>query len=140
MVARMTGLPVAAAARELGIKSGTLRRWIRQGCPAQHGRRGRGHATSVDPEQVRAWRGADPRGAAVMEIADTLPEVLACAITESHRLAAGVDKRQLAGILAATWAMVTTAALDHLRELNPHVPEVGTLPDEIERLRKINCG
>jgi len=72
-----------------------------------------------------------------MEIADTLPEVLACAITESHRLAAGVDKRQLAGVLAATWAMVTTAALDHLRELNPHVPEVETLPDEIERLRKI---
>lgn len=134
----MTGLPLHDAARALGIRPGTLRRWIRQGCPAQRGRRGRGNSTLVNPESVRQWREADPVGVAILEIADALPETLAGAIAQSHRLAQGIDKRQLAGILAATWVMVTTAALDHLRDLNPYVPEIETLPDEIERLRKIN--
>jgi hypothetical protein len=52
--------------------------------------------------------------------------------------AGGIDRRQLAGILAATWYVGTCEVLDWLREHYPGVPELGsTLPDPIERLRKI---
>lgn len=52
----MTGLPVPDAARMLNVRPGTLRRWIRQGCPVvERGRRGRGHAERVDPAAVAAW-------------------------------------------------------------------------------------
>lgn len=60
----MTGLPLPAAARELGVSVPTLRRWLRQGAPqAARGRRGRGHAATIDPEQVRAWRAGARSGA-----------------------------------------------------------------------------
>lgn len=138
MVARMTGLPLHDAARVLGVRPGTLRRWVREGCPAQHGRRGRGHSTLVDPESVRQWREADPRAAAILEIAGALPDLLAIAIVESWRQSEGVDKRRLAGLMVATWYTATTAILDHARTLNPNVPDVSALPESMVRLRKTN--
>ena len=49
-------LPLAAAARQLGKSPGTLRRWIRSGCPALAGGRGHGKGSRVDLAAVRAWR------------------------------------------------------------------------------------
>src|SRR5690606_31797540 len=130
-------LPIVDAASALSVPAGTLRRWIREGCPHVPGRRGRGCATLVDVQAVKQWRQANDRDALLQELAAALPDVLAAASVESWRLAEGIDKRKLAGITAATWYVCTSAVLDHLREQCPAVPELARLPDEIERLRKI---
>ena len=132
-----TGLPIADAARVLGERPGTLRRWVREGCPTINpGRRGRGHAVLVDPGQIQRWRDGG-REALLLEFASAMPGLLATATMQSWRQAEGIDKRRLAGILAAAWYASTTAALDHLRALCPGVPDVSSLPPEIEHLRKI---
>jgi transposase-like protein len=134
----MTGLPVDQAAAALGITKGTLRRWLRQGCPAvTRGRRGRGQAALVDPEQVMQWREAGERQRIYLELAGAVPVVLAKATCEAVRMTEGIDKRRLAGVQAATWYVATSAVLDHLRESCPSVPEVSEIPDEIQQLRKI---
>lgn len=134
----MTAVPLAAAAAELGVRVGTLRRWTRQGCPVvQRGSRGRGHALLLDVETVRTWSGAAGRDALVLEVAAEIPSLLATAAAESLQRASGVDKRALAGILVGSWYLATIAIVDRLRELNPAIPEPDTLPAEIERLRKI---
>ncbi|MGH8063230.1 MAG: hypothetical protein ACREO7_14590, partial [Pseudoxanthomonas sp.] len=131
-------LPVPEAATAMGVRLGTLRRWISQGCPvASRGRRGRGHALLVDPEAVRQWRAAGATDAVVLELAASLPEVLAAAAVDSWQQAQGVDKRALAAITAAGWFVAANAVADHLRARCPAVPEVSSLPEEIERLRKI---
>jgi len=44
----VTALPVDQAAAALGVPCDTLRRWLREGCPAvTRGRRGRGPAQAV---------------------------------------------------------------------------------------------
>ena len=133
-----TGLPLAEAAQALGVRQGTLRRWIRQGCPvASRGRRGRGHAVLLDPAAVRQWREAGERERIFLELAAAVPHVLAHAAAKSFRLAEGLDKRRLAGALAATWYVSASAVLDHLRQQCPAVPEVADVPEEIASLRKI---
>ena len=137
----MTALPVNQAAAALGVPCGTLRRWLREGCPAvTRGRRGRGHAALVDPAQVLQWREAGERDRIYLELAGAVPAVLARATCESARRAEGIDKRRLAGVLAAAWYLNTAAVLDHLRESCPAVPDVDkdAFPDEIEQLRKIS--
>lgn len=136
----MTGLPLTEAARELGISSSTLRRWIeKDGAPvAQRGRRGRGCRTLICPTAVRAWRAATGREAALIEISNAMPELIARAAMESWRQAQGVDKRRLAGVMAAGWFIATSAVLDHLHRLHPAIaPDPRTLPEPIRRLRKI---
>lgn len=132
-------LPIPEAARELGVKPGTLRRWVAEGCPiVQRGRRGRGCALLLDPDAVRRWRGADQRDALILEIAQALPEVLAGAADQASRLTEGPHKRAVAGALAGAWYLGASAVLDHLRTLCPAVPEVTRpLPESIERLQKI---
>lgn len=132
------GLPLAAAAQALGIPQGTLRRWMREGCPvAARGRRGRGHAVLLDPAAVRQWREAGERERIYLELAGAVPAVLAEAAAESLRQAQGLDKKRLAGTLAASWYLGTTAVLDHMREQCPAVPDVTDVPEQIEQLRKI---
>lgn len=132
------GLPLARAATELGIRTGTLRRWIREGCPVvSRGRRGRGQAALVSVAQVKEWREAGARQQAALELAGAVPLVLAVATDVAWRQAMGLDKRRLAGVLAATWYMQTTGLLDYLREQCPEVPEVDAIPHEIDALRKI---
>ncbi len=134
----MTALPVDAAARALGVPPGTLRRWIRQGCPqAQRGRRGRGHAQLVDPDHVRQWRAADPRAAAILAVAAAFPEIFADALVAAWQRSEGIDKRRLAGLMAATWYSTSTTLLDYMRKECPAVPDVSALPEPIERLRNI---
>lgn len=132
------GLPVDKAAAVLGIPKGTLRRWLRQGCPVVvHGRRGRGQAALVDPQEVLQWRQAGEQQRIYLELAGAVPLVLARATCDSVRMTQGIDKRRLAGVQAATWYVATNAVLDHLRERCPSVPELAEVPDEIEQLRKI---
>lgn len=101
------------------------------------GRRGRGQAALVDPDQVREWRESGAREQILLALASSVPTVLAVATVESWRMAAGLDKRRLAGVLAGTWYTQTTSVLDHLRTQCPSVPDVDVLPAEIEQLRKI---
>lgn len=134
----MTGLPIPDAAQELGVSVATLRRWIQRGCPvASRGRRGRGCRALIDPGEVRAWRQAGEREAVLMELASALPGVLADAVCESWQRAEGIDKRRLANVMTATWYIAATAVNDHMREHCLGVPEVSSLPDPIQRLRKI---
>ena len=134
----MAGIPIPEAARVLGIRPGTLARWVKQGAPCvQRGRRGRGHALLVDVEQVLQWRGAAAADALVLELATALPEVLAGAAAEAHRLTDGPCKTAAAGVLAGCWYLSATAVLDLLRQRCPSVGEVRSLPEEIERLQKI---
>ncbi|CAD0328112.1 hypothetical protein CFBP7900_17650 [Xanthomonas hortorum pv. carotae] len=134
----MHGVPLDRAAATLGVPTGTLRRWVRQGCPVvQRGQRGRGNAALVDPEQVLEWRQAGERQQIYLELASAVPAVIAHAACDSLRQANGIDKKRLAGVQAATWYVATNAVLDHLRERCPAVPELAIVPDEIEQLRKI---
>jgi len=136
--AAVTALPVNQAAAALGVPCGTLRRWLREGCPAvTRGRRGRGQAALVDPAQVLQWREAGERDRIYLELAGAVPAVIAHAACESMRMAGGIDKRRLAGVQAATWYVATNAVLDHLRERCPSVPELADVPEEIQQLQKI---
>ena len=54
--AEATLLPLAEAAPLLRISPGTLRRWVREGCPASLGGPGAGKGYRVSCEAVRAWR------------------------------------------------------------------------------------
>jgi len=133
----MTAVPLSVAASELGMRPGTLRRHIRAGCPAVHGRRGRGHATLVDPEAARAWLAAGSGERAIVGLADELPRILARAAHEAWQLAEGIDKRRMAGVLAAAWYLSATQVLDYLRTLEPGIKDIDRLPEEIERMREI---
>ena len=135
----MPALPVTEAARELGIRPGTLRRWVAEGCPiVQRGRRGRGCALLVDVDAVRRWRGADQRDALILSLAQALPGVLAGTAEEASRLTEGPHKHAVAGALAGAWYLGASAVLDCLRAHCPAVPEVKRpLPETIERLQKI---
>lgn len=134
-------LAVDDAARELGVRPGTLRRWVREGCPiVQRGRRGRGLALVVDVNAVRQWREANERDAVALELAGIVPEVLAGAVHEAWRMSEGIDKRRLAGVLSAAWYVAATSLLDHLRDGCTSVPEIVSLPEPVERLKQIARG
>jgi hypothetical protein len=66
-----------------------------------------------------------------------VPEIVAAAVAEAFRGASGPHKRGCADVLAAAWYVVTVAVLDRIRRECPDVPEVETVPEPIERLRKI---
>ncbi|WP_162434816.1 helix-turn-helix domain-containing protein [Pseudoxanthomonas koreensis] len=133
----MTGLTLREAARALGISPRTLRRWLSAGAPvARRGRRGTGGAALIDPHAVLAWRDTCDADAALQAFAGRVPELVACAIAEAHRMIEGPHKRATAGALAGTWFIVSAALTDALRQQVPTIPEIGNVPREIERLRK----
>lgn len=135
------GIPVTEAAQVLGIRPGTLARWVREGCPVvQRGRRGRGCALLIDPEAVRRWRGATAVDAVLLELAGALPEVLAAAAENAHRLTDGPHKVAAAGVLAGAWYLMACAGVDLLRQRCPSVPEVRAIPAPVARLQKIAKG
>lgn len=132
------GVPIATAAKALGVPVGTMRRWVREGCPTlSKGRRGRGHRVLIDLDAVRQWRSAGVTDRIYLTLAEAVPELLAKAAEESLRMAEGFDKRRLAGVIAGSWYLSSTAMLDHLRAKCAHVPELTTVPERIELLRKI---
>ena len=130
-------MPLAAAARELGVAPVTLKRWRKLGCPCVPGRRGRGHAALFDVDAIRTWRAAHGREAALLEIATAAPGVLADATLDAFNQIDAPDKRRQAGLLAGTWYVLTAAMLDHLRTTCAEVPELAGVPEPVERLRKI---
>lgn len=130
-------LPLADAARELGVAPVTLKRWRKLGCPCVPGKRGRGHVTMYDVDAIRTWRAAHGREAALLEIATAAPGVLADATLDAFKQIDAPDKRRQAGLLAGTWYVLTTAMLDHLRTTCAEVPELAGVPEPVERLRKI---
>lgn len=131
-------LPIADAARALSVPAGTLRRWIREGCPHVPGRRGRGCATLVDVQAVKQWRQANDRDAVLLEVAAALPDVLAVAALDAWKQGEGAtDRRRQAGIVAATWFVLANATLEHLRKKCPDVPELQRFPDAITYLYEI---
>lgn len=136
----MTGMPLAEAARELDVAPVTLKRWLRKGAPCQPGRRGRGHATLIDPDAVRAWQRANVREAVVLEIAAFAPGVMADAVHEAWCNLEGPSKREQAKAMALAWYHCATAVLDYLRADCPAVPDLRDrrlVPEPIERLVQI---
>ncbi len=139
----MTALPIAEAARVLGVPPGTLRRWCReQRFPvAQVGRRGRGCALLVDPDVVRRWQGADVSDALILELAQAIPEIAAAATEKAfNSIQNEPAKRRVAGYFTVAWFESCTAVQDSLRERCASVPEVRAIPEAIKRLQKIAKG
>lgn len=137
----MSALPIAEAARVLGVPPGTLRRWCREGCPHVPGRKGRGCALLVDPDVVRNWRGADEHDALILELAQGIPEMVAVATEKAfNSIQNEPAKRRMAGPFTVGWFECCTAVLDSLRERCASVPEVRAIPEAIKRLQKIAKG
>lgn len=139
-------IPIEEAVAEIkanhghDIKPGTIRRWCREGCPHEKGGRGRGHATLVSVDEVLAWLAASQDQRQAIELANGVPDWIAKAIFNCWRDAEGMDKRRLAGILTAGWYAASTAVLDAMREKNSAVPDISSLPAEIQHLQKIARG
>lgn len=134
-------MPLADAARELGVAPVTLKRWRKLGCPCVPGRRGRGHAALYDPEAIRTWRAAHGREALALEMGAVLPGVMADAVFDAWRELEGPTKREKAGPMALALYACATAALDHLRAENASVPQFrAPFPEHFEYLRKIAAG
>src|SRR5690554_4975468 len=97
----MSAAPVHEAAQALGVRPGTLRRWLRDGCPvARRGGRGRGRATLVDVCEVARWRDARERSpceAVLIGLAADVPEIVAdatlCALAAASPLTQGGGER-----------------------------------------------
>ena len=132
----MAVMPIDQAAAELSVSVPTLRRWLRDGAPvARSGRRGRGCRTLLDVEAVRAWRRAEGGSDALLAFAARVPELLAVAAATAHRNAP--DKRDGAWCLCAAWQLAVGLILDAIRADGAHVPDPESIPEAIERLRKI---
>lgn len=128
------------AARELQISPAKLRRLLAQGAPqARRGRRGRGGAAMLDPGAISAWCGLarDPDGLPRV-LASELPEILAAAIWTAFVETEGPHKTPCAGVLADAWYLCATAVRDRLAELDSSIPEITTVPLQIDHLRDIN--
>lgn len=138
----MTALPLTLAARELGVSSSTLRRWIRAGAPlARRGRRGRGRAALVSVEAVASWRAsyavAERPGVSVIPDFSAVPDILGDTISEILDRADGLPKQRIARMLCELWYVSAFRVMDHLREIDPATPDVSAVPLSIERLRKL---
>lgn len=132
----MPAITIDEAARELEVSPTTIRRWIARGAPvARQGRRGRGQCTLVDPIVVAAWTQDCEAEAALVALAGRIPELLAEAALESFRNAP--DKRGCAWALAFNWQLAASKILDALRKDAPAVPDLETVPAQVEALRKL---
>lgn len=123
MVPAMIGLPIPEAAEVLGIREGTLVHWLRIGAPvAVRGRRGRGHATRVDPTAVLAWReaqGATEKGPPLDDLRAAIPALVADCIVQAFAAASpatqsGAEHRRLRAALDHAGRLTVTALLEQL--------------------------
>lgn len=71
-------------------------------------------------------------------LARLLPDRIAEALYEVHRMIDGPDKRRAAAHFVAAFVAVTSVVLDALRERDASVPELSQLPDQIARLRALS--
>lgn len=134
-------VPIDTAAEALGVSKTTLRRWVAAGAPVAHrGGRGRGRSTLVDIAAVQAWRrqGEDARADLARVLACEMSELVGEAVSEAFRLAPDKrDARGAAWVACAAWQHVVSALMDRLRMENAELPDVETVPESMERLRKI---
>lgn len=134
--------PFRQAAHELQVHPATLRRWLREGAPqVRRGRRGKGGAALIDVAAIRAWRGQGAASATTIParvLAAEVPELLASAICEVFHAIDGPHKRACADVLAAAWYSGACALRDRLAEIDPAIPEIDELPEQIAHLRDIN--
>lgn len=132
-------MPVATAARALGVSESTLRRKIRDGCPvARRGGRGRGKRTLIDPDAVRAWEASSGGGdadAALRELAGRIPEALGDAMFAAFR--AAPDKRNGAWIAAYGWQLAVYSLYDEIAAALGEDLPTPAVPETIDRLTKI---
>ena len=136
-------LPVPEAAAALGVHVATLRRWLSAGAPqARRGRRGNGGGALVDIEAIRAWQrvqaGQGCGGDVLRAVAAEIPDILADAMHDAHRLIEGPDKRRAAGYLAAAGLMGAQSVLDRLRREDDSIAELVELPRKLRTLRDIS--
>ena len=118
----MTALPVAQAARVLGLPVGTVRRFVREGCPAIRGRRGRGCATLVDPEHVRAWAG-EPQRDRLPAFAADVPGIVADGTAAafaafSPQTRSGAEHRRLRDALRLAGDLIARELLARIHDKN----------------------
>lgn len=135
----MTGaMPLKAAAVELGIRLGAMRRLVRDGAPVvRKGHRGRACSTLVDIDAIREWQrgGAD---AIVREVASALPLILAETMQDTFQQAVGhMSNAQAAALLSAAWLRSANAVNDYMQTHCAGIPNISAMPAEIDRLRKI---
>ncbi len=129
-------LAVPQAAAELRVSVPTVRRWIADGAPVvRRGRRGRGQSTLVNPQAVAAWRASE--SVSLATAAAGLPDVIGQALAAALEHSEGLPKQRMAGVLCGAWYLAAVAVMDHLRESDPGIPDVTSVPLSIERLRKI---
>ena len=111
---------VKLAATALGLKLGTLRRLVKEGCPVvRPGRDGRGNGTLLHLPTVRAWLAArqqpgQPTEALLLTLASELPAVVAAALDVAGRVLDTPAKAELLRMLPGIWWLVATALRDHL--------------------------
>lgn len=134
-------VPFHQATDELQVDPATLRRWLRKGAPqVRRGRRGRGGGALLDVAAIRAWRNRTAVQASSISaraLAAEIPELLAGAAMESFHAVTAPQKRAIAGVLAAAWYVSACALRDRLALLDPTIPEIDALPEQIAHLRDI---
>lgn len=129
---------VPQAARELGLSVRTVRRAIANGAPVvRRGGRGRGRATLVDVDALKAWREGTADGR-LLAVAADVPALVAGAMFDVFIQLEGPHKRAAAGALAGAGYLATVAVLDRLRADVHDVPEIYALPEKLDRLRLIS--
>lgn len=104
-------VPVPAAARELRVSEITLRRWVRDGAPVVlRGGRGRGNATLICPDAVRAWRDGGVVGLSPEDIAGAVADAALAVIARySPTTQTGAESRLLREAVAAMAEAVNAA-------------------------------
>lgn len=134
---------VPEAARQIGKDVSTLRRWMRQGCPVvDYQGRGRGNRTLVDVDAILAWRQRHERHTDLSELADKIPDLIAGCVIDAFAYAESLgylpkDRSGCAFALSFAWKFSAQLVLDELREMDPDVGELDTVPDILTHLVKL---
>lgn len=129
-------LPIEQAARVLRIDVSTLRRWIVAGCPVVTlGEVGRGKGSTVNLDQVRAWRASQLIPGMIQQSQEDTLAGIACAFEDAMKRDSayqrvGICEAQAAGFLVLVfermWMNVTKRSRDEI-----------SLPPQMKQLRAI---
>ncbi len=128
---------VSEAAATLNVRRGTLRRWLRGGCPVvRRGRRG-GDCTLVDVDAVRCWLAATPAEQQLIALASEIPALVAGAVFDVSRAVEGPHKTSTARVLGVAGLVVIDTLL---KRLNRDVPNISAeLRDEPYRIARLRA-
>lgn len=118
----VTTVKLTAAAAELGLKLGTLRRMVGEGLPVVRrasAKGGRGQTTLLHLPTCRQWLAAQqqpaaPTEALLLQLASELPHVLGVALDVAGRVLDTPAKTELLRMLPGVWFLASTAIHDYL--------------------------